>query len=158
MRTKLLQIIQKKRTLLEVRWRQFLPVLLRKEANSNSWTHNFVEVSGSSQIWCFCVQCFNQFQTTFAQGGRVKSVSRGLWKSRRKLLRLLFQSRPRIRPLKCTLYITLPRLHCPQQGLGIFKFTNASQNLHPSQLSQKSLPDLFPTATLPFPLVLLVHD
>jgi len=46
-------------------------------AMPNSQTHDFIEVSGhnleSSQMWCFSVYnvfITNQFQTTFAQGGR----------------------------------------------------------------------------------------
>ncbi len=73
----------------------------------NSWTYNFVEVSGHnferSQTWCFRSQClhYNQFQATFflGGGGVVKSVCRSdcEWKGG-KLWRLLSQLRPRIRP------------------------------------------------------------
>jgi hypothetical protein len=70
----------------------------------------FVEVSehnlASSQTWGFRnpYTLQNQFQTTFAQwaeggGGRVKSVSRDTCeKQGGKLLKLLPQLRPRIRP------------------------------------------------------------
>ncbi len=66
----------------------------------NSWTYNFVEVSGhnleSSQTWGFRIQMFT-FQPSFKPlllggGGGVKSVSTGEGK-------LLSQVPPRIRPL-----------------------------------------------------------
>ncbi len=74
----------------------------------NSWSYNFVEVSGhnpvSSQTWGFHIKCLHNkpvFQTTFTLwgGGGVKSVILGdcEWQGG-KLLGLLSQLRPRIRP------------------------------------------------------------
>ncbi len=69
----------------------------------NSWTYNFVEVSGhnleSLRTWGFRIQCFHDkpVSTHFSsKGGGVKSISRG---DRGKLKRLLSQLRSRIRPL-----------------------------------------------------------
>ncbi len=59
------------------------PILfVPKTSKPNSWTYNFVAVSGqneSSQTWgsVYNVYITNKFYTTFAQGGGVKSVSRG---------------------------------------------------------------------------------
>ncbi len=73
----------------------------------NSWTHNFVEISGhkieSSQTWGFHIQCFHckpvstHIFTKGGWGGGVKSISRGDWIARRKTRKT--QLRPRIRPL-----------------------------------------------------------
>ncbi len=58
----------------------------------NSWTYNFVEVSGhnldSSQTWSYRIQCLhyqpvsNHFCSRDGGGGGVKSVGRGDWDSK----------------------------------------------------------------------------
>jgi hypothetical protein len=66
----------------------------------NSWTYNFVDFSGhnleSAQTWVFRIQCLHY--STNQRG--VKSIAEVTVNSKEeKLLRLLSQLRPRIRPL-----------------------------------------------------------
>ncbi len=98
-------------------WRFYLLVFLNKSSaclflqcklvgivlKPNSWTYNFVEVSGHNlKSFLHNVYITNQFQTTFArgQGGGVKSVSRGDCEQQGGIFfRLLSQLCSRIRPL-----------------------------------------------------------
>jgi hypothetical protein len=86
--------------------RLFEHVIMPGTQNPNSWTYNFDEVSGhsleSSQTWGIRIQClhYKPVSRHFCSAGRgVKSVNRGdCEKQGGKLLRLLSQLRPRIRP------------------------------------------------------------
>ena len=70
---------------------------------SNSWVYNFVEVSGhnpeSSQTWGFHILHYKPVSNHFCSRGGVKSVRGDCEFQGEKLLRLLSQLRPRIRPL-----------------------------------------------------------
>ncbi len=84
--------------------------VISSQSKPNSWTYNFVEVSGhnleSSETWSFPLQWMFKLQNSSKPlslkggGGGVKSVGSGDSEQQGgKLFRLLSQWRPRIRPL-----------------------------------------------------------
>ncbi len=129
-RTLSTNLYRKARALSEICFGRPAPTLtmtLRANRNrspeADSWTYNFVEVSGhnpeSSQTWCYTMFTFTkQFQITSAQGdwGGNKIRSRGDCEQQRGILiRLLSQLRPRNLPPDTLLHTCVVRISALDQ-------------------------------------------